>query len=147
MKGKNRTMELLVPNEYAKQDDSVVSIPLLGRASCGNPIEAIENPDEYLDIPQEIVPKKSEVFALKVDGTSMINKGIRDKDIVIIKKSKEAENGEIVAAMTNENEVTLKTFYKEKNHIRLQPENDSMDPIILDTVTILGKAIGLYRKF
>ena len=146
-KDKNRCIELLIPNEYIEKEDKVITIPLIGKITAGNPIEAIENPDEYLDIPQEIVPKKSEVFALKVDGTSMINKGIRDKDIVIIKRSKEAENGEIIAAMTAENEVTLKTFYKEKNHIRLQPENDSMDPIILDTVTILGKAIGLYRKF
>ena len=76
----------------------------------------------------------------------MINKGIRDGDIVLIEKKKDANNGEIVAAMTSENEVTLKTFYKEQNHIRLQPENDTMAPIILDNVTILGKAIGLYRK-
>ena len=76
----------------------------------------------------------------------MINKGIRDGDIVLIQKKKTANNGEIVAAMTDENEVTLKTFYKEQDHVRLQPENDSMAPIILNNVTILGKAIGLYRK-
>ena len=76
----------------------------------------------------------------------MINKGIRDGDIVLVEKKKTANNGEIVAAMTGENEVTLKTFYKEQNHIRLQPENDTMAPIILDNVTILGKAVGLYRK-
>ena len=77
----------------------------------------------------------------------MINKGIHNNDIVIIERTNTANNGEIVAAMTSENEVTLKTFYKEKDHFRLQPENDTMDPIILDKVTILGKAIGLYRKF
>ena len=77
----------------------------------------------------------------------MINKGIHNDDIVIIERKNTANNGEIVAAMTDENEVTLKTFYKEKDHIRLQPENDTMAPIILDNVTILGKAIGLYRKF
>ena len=76
----------------------------------------------------------------------MINKGIRDGDIVLIEKKKVANNGEIVAAMTGENEVTLKTFYKEQGHFRLQPENDTMAPIILDSVTILGKAVGLYRK-
>ena len=76
----------------------------------------------------------------------MINKGIFNDDIVIIERSKDAHNGEIVAAMTDDNEVTLKTFYKEKNHIRLQPENDTMAPIILNNVTILGKAVGLYRK-
>ena len=146
-KEKNRCIELLVPNEFVEKDDKVVTIPLIGTITAGSPIEAIENPDEYLNIPEEIVPKKSEVFALAVEGTSMINKGIRDKDLVIIKRCQEAENGEIVAAMTSENEVTLKTFYKEKNHIRLQPENDTMSPIILNSVTILGKAVGLYRKF
>ena len=76
----------------------------------------------------------------------MINKGIYDDDIVIVKRQSVARNGDVVVAMTDENEVTLKTFYKEKDHIRLQPENDTMDPIILPNVTILGKAIGLYRK-
>lgn len=76
----------------------------------------------------------------------MINAGILDGDIVIVEKRNTARNGEIVVAMTDSNEVTLKTFYKEKGHFRLQPENDTMDPIILDNVTILGKAIGLYRK-
>ncbi len=146
-KEKNRCIELLVPNEFLEKDDKVVTIPLIGTITAGSPIEAIENPDEFLSIPEEIVPKKSEVFALTVEGTSMINKGIRDKDLVIIKRCQDAQNGEIVAAMTSENEVTLKTFYKEKNHIRLQPENDTMSPIILNNVTILGKAVGLYRKF
>ena len=76
----------------------------------------------------------------------MINAGILDGDIVIVERKSNARNGEIVVAMTDDNEVTLKTFYKEKNHFRLQPENDTMDPIILDNVVILGKAIGLYRK-
>ena len=77
----------------------------------------------------------------------MINKGIYNNDIVLIERDNSANNGDIVAAMTDENEVTLKTFYKEKDHIRLQPENDTMAPIILDNVTILGKAVGLYRRF
>ena len=86
------------------------------------------------------------VFTLEVNGESMINAGILDDDIVIVKKQQTANNGEIVVAMTEDNEVTLKRFYKEKNHIRLQPENDLLQPIILNNVTILGKAIGLYRK-
>lgn len=90
--------------------------------------------------------KTKEVFTLEVNGDSMINVGIFDGDIVIVKKEKTANNGEIVVAMTDENEVTLKRFYKEKDHIRLQPENDYLEPIILKNVTILGKAIGLYRK-
>ncbi len=146
-KAKNRTIELLVPNEYLEDDNAVVDIALIGNITAGSPIEAIENPDEYFKIPANLIPKKKEVFALNVKGTSMINKGIRDGDIVIIEKNKTANNGEIVAAMTDEYEVTLKTFYKEHGHIRLQPENDTMAPIILDNVTILGKAIGLYRKF
>ncbi len=145
-KSQNRTIELLVPNEYLEKDNDVANIALIGTITAGNPIEAIENPNEFFSIPVSLIPKKSEVFALNVKGSSMINKGIRDGDIVIIERKKEANNGEIVAAMTDESEVTLKTFYKEHNHIRLQPENDTMSPIILDNVTILGKAVGLYRK-
>lgn len=146
-KDKNRTMELLVPNEYAKQDDSVVSIPLLGRASCGNPIEAIENPDEYLDVPSFMLNPKKETFSLNVTGDSMINAGILDNDIVLVEKKKTCNNGEIVVAMNDDNEVTIKRFYKENGHIRLQPENDLLEPIILDNCTILGKVTALYRKF
>ena len=92
------------------------------------------------------MPKSGEVFTLHVNGESMINKGIFDNDYVIVKRQNDAKNGDIVVAMTEENEVTLKTFYKEKDHIRLQPENDTMEPLIFPNVTILGKAIGLYRK-
>lgn len=145
-KSKNRSIELLVANEYVQKDDDVVDIPLIGTITAGSPIEAISNPNEYFKIPSQLIPKNSEVFALNVKGESMINKGINNGDIVIIKKSKQANNGEIVAVMTSEYEVTLKTFYKEKDHIRLQPENDTMSPIILDNCTILGKAVGLYRK-
>ncbi len=143
---KFRTIELNVPNEFDSRQDSVVSIPLLGKVAAGNPIEAIENPNEYFSLPKELVPKNHEVFALEVNGESMINAGIFDGDIVIVKREKTANNGEIVVAMTEENEVTLKRFYKEKDHIRLQPENDTMDPIILNNCFILGKAIGLYRN-
>ena len=145
-KAKNRAIELLVPNEYLNNDDEVINVALLGMITAGNPIEAIESPDEYLSLPANIVNRKKEVFALKVEGTSMINKGILDGDVVIIERRSIANNGDIIAAMTGECEVTLKSFYKEKDHIRLQPENDTMAPIILDNVTVLGKAIGLYRK-
>ena len=145
---KFRTIELVVPNEYDKKNnnDNVVSVPLLGKVAAGNPIEAIENPDEYFSLPKEFIPMNHEVFTLKVSGDSMINVGIFDGDIVVVEKNRTANNGEIVVAMTDENEVTLKRFYKEKDHIRLQPENDYLEPIILKNVTILGKAIGLYRK-
>jgi len=143
---KNRALELLVENEYAHKNDLVVDVPLLGKITAGSPIEAIERPDEYFSLPSNLVPKNKEVFTLNVSGTSMINAGILDGDIVIVERTNTARNGEIVVAMTDENEVTLKTYYKETDHFRLQPENDTMDPIILDNVTILGKAIGLYRK-
>ena len=143
---KFRTIELLVDNEYLEKEEDVVKVPLLGKITAGNPITAIEQPDEYFDLPAALIPKSGEVFTLHVSGESMINKGIYDNDYVIVKRQKDAKNGDIVVAMTDENEVTLKTFYKEKDHIRLQPENDTMEPLIFPNVTILGKAIGLYRK-
>lgn len=146
-KNNHRLLELQVENEYEINTPDVVQIPLLGKITAGNPIEAIENPDEYFPIPSQLIPQNSEVFTLRVSGESMINAGIHDRDIVIVKKQNTAKNGDIVVAMTDDYEVTLKTFYKEENYIRLQPENDLMTPIILNNVTILGKAIGLYRKF
>ena len=143
---KNRTIEVLVNNEYLNQKEEVIEVPLLGKITAGSPIEAIEKPNEFFSLPAFLVPKGKEVFTLNVSGCSMINAGILYGDIVIVEKRNTARNGEIVVAMTDSNEVTLKTFYKEKGHFRLQPENDTMDPIILDNVTILGKAIGLYRK-
>lgn len=144
---KNRTIELLVPNEYIENDETIVSVPLLGKVTAGNPIEAIEMPDEFFSIPVSLIPSKKEVFTLKVSGESMINVGIYDGDIIIVQRQNTANNGDTVVAMTEENTVTVKTFYKEKDYIRLQPENDYMLPIILPNCTILGKVIGLYRKF
>ena len=143
---KFRTIELLVDNEYLEKNDDVVKVPLLGKITAGNPITAIEQPDEYFDLPASLMPKSGEVFTLHVSGESMINKGIYDNDYVIVKRQNDAKNGDIVVAMTDENEVTLKTFYKEKDYIRLQPENDTMEPLIFPNITILGKAVGLYRK-
>ena len=144
---KNRTLEVLVPNEYIEKDENVLSIPLLGKVTAGTPIEAIETYDEYLTIPANMFSTKKEIFSLKVSGESMINVGIYDGDIVIVEKTNDAKNGETVVAMNENNEATVKTFYKEKDHIRLQPENDYMEPIILKDVTILGKVIGLFRRF
>ena len=143
---KFRTIDLNVPNEYIIKNESVIEVPLLGKVAAGNPIEAIEHPDEYMSIPSNLVPNDAEIFTLEVNGDSMVNAGILDNDIVIVRRQKTCNNGEIVVAYTDENEVTLKRFYKEKDHIRLQPENDFLEPIILNNVTILGKAIGLYRK-
>lgn len=143
---KFRTIEVLVDNEYINKNDEIIKVPLLGKITAGNPIEAIERPNEFFELPASIIPRSHDVFTLEVSGESMINKGIYDNDIVIIQRQNTARNGEVIVAMTDENEVTLKTFYKEKDHIRLQPENDTMSPIILPNVTILGKAIGLYRN-
>ena len=143
---KNRAIELLVENEFIPKEENVTDVPLLGKITAGSPIEAIERPDEFFTLPSYLIPRNKQVFALNVSGCSMIIAGILDGDIVIVEKTNTAHNGEIVVAMTDENEVTLKTFYKENGYFRLQPENDTMDPIILDNVTILGKAIGLYRK-
>ncbi|MCH5167292.1 MAG: transcriptional repressor LexA [Erysipelotrichales bacterium] len=145
---KFRTIELLVDNEFEikEEKEDVVSVPLLGKIACGNPIEAIENPNDFFTLPASLIPAKESIFTLMCSGDSMINVGIYDKDIVIVQKQKVAKNGDIVVAMTEDGEVTLKTFYKEKDHIRLQPENDNLAPIILSDCVILGKAIGLYRK-
>lgn len=143
---KNRTIEILVPNEYLQEKENVVDVPLLGKVTAGTPIEAIEMPNEYFSLPANIINTKNEVFTLTVSGESMINVGIYDGDILIVERKNTARNGETVVAMNADNEVTVKTFYKEKGYFRLQPENDTMEPIILKEVTILGKVIGLYRK-
>lgn len=144
---KNRTIEILVPNEYLETDENVIEVPLLGKVTAGTPIEAIETPNEYFPLPANLVNSKKEIFTLKVSGESMINVGIYDGDILIVEKCSTAKNGDTVVAMNSENEATVKTFYKENGYFRLQPENDTMEPIILNEVTILGKAIGLYRTF
>ena len=144
---KNRTIEVLVPNEYIEKDENVVDVPLLGKVTAGTPIEAIEMPDEYFSLPTNLFNTRNEIFTLNVSGDSMINVGIYDGDILIVERCNTARNGETVVAMKSDGEATVKTFYKEDGYFRLQPENDTMGPIILNEVTILGKAIGLYRKF
>ena len=144
---KFRAMEILVDNEYEEKNEELIKVPLLGKVTAGSPIEAIERPNEFFSLPANLIPAKETIFTLNVSGESMINAGIFDGDVVIVQKQSTARNGDIVVAMTDANEVTLKTYYKEKDHIRLQPENDTMAPFIFNNVTILGKEIGLYRKF
>ena len=127
------------------QAENVTHVPLVGTVTAGNPILAVEEIEGYIPYTGRVSRDKP-LFALRVRGESMLWAGIHNGDIVIAEKTPYANNGEIVVACTDENEVTLKRFYKEKDHIRLQPENDFLDPIILPNVTILGKAIGLYRK-
>ena len=122
------------------------SVPLVGRVTAGQPILAIENIDEYLTLPQSVLGQ-GKMFSLKVEGESMIDAGILDGDIVVLRQQDTAENGEIVVAMTDENEATLKRIYYEPDRVRLQPENPTMAPIYVDNVTVLGKLVALIRQF
>ncbi|MGQ5709437.1 transcriptional repressor LexA [Lactobacillus sp. PSON] len=123
-------------------------IPVLGVVTAGQPILAVEEtePEDYFPLPPDLEGFKGDLYMLTIKGCSMINAGIFNGDQVIVRKQNTAENGDIVVAMTDENEATVKRFYKEKDHYRLQPENDTMSPIILTNVKILGKVISLYRS-
>jgi len=121
-------------------------IPLLGIVTAGEPILAIEEATDYFPIPNDLEIEKGNLFMLTIRGDSMMDVGILDGDQVIVRKQEAANNGDIVIAMTDEDEATCKRFFKERDHIRLQPENETMDPIILNDVKILGKVISLYRS-
>lgn len=121
-------------------------MPLLGTVTAGAPILAVEEATDYFPVPPDLKSASGSLFMLKIRGESMIDAGIFDGDSVIIRKQATAENGDIVIAMTDDDEATCKRFYKENNYYRLQPENARMDPIILDSVIILGKVVGLYRN-
>ncbi len=123
----------------------MVSLPVIGRVAAGQPILAQENVEDYFPVPAEIVPA-GDSFILNVHGDSMINKGILNGDKVFVNACSTAENGEMVVALIGDS-ATVKTFYKEDGHIRLQPENDTMDPIIVDDCQILGKVFGVLRFF
>lgn len=128
------------------EKDTARYAPLIGKVTAGLPITTVENIEEYVPVPSSSAHESDNLFVLVVEGDSMINAGIFDGDKVIVKQQTTANNGEIVVAMTDDEEATIKRFFKEKNHFRLQPENDSLDPILLDNVSILGKLIGLYRN-
>lgn len=122
------------------------TIPMLGVVTAGEPILAVEDASDFFPVPPNLTSEEGSLFMLTIRGESMINAGILDGDNVIVRKQESAKNGDIVIAMTTENEATCKRFYKEKDHFRLQPENDLLDPIILDEVVILGLVVGLYRS-
>ncbi|MGZ4031520.1 MAG: transcriptional repressor LexA [Tumebacillaceae bacterium] len=124
---------------------STVMAPVIGKVTAGQPITAIENVEEYFPLPANFVGDSS-VFLLNVVGDSMIDAGILDRDMVIVRQQSHASNGEIVVAMTEEDEATVKRFYKESDHIRLQPENPNLEPMRYRNVTILGKVIGVFRN-
>jgi repressor LexA len=126
--------------------ESTTRVPLVGKVTAGTPILATENIEDYFPLPSHMVGDHT-VFMLSVVGDSMIEAGIHDGDYVIVRQQSTASNGDIVVAMTEDNEATVKRFFKEKDHIRLQPENSAMEPIRLRNVKILGKVIGLFREF
>ena len=139
---KPRAIEILDEN-FNMVRRELVNVPMVGRVAAGEPILATENVDSYFPIPAEYVPKNP-TFMLTVKGESMIKAGIFDGDQIIVKQQNYARNGEIVVAMIDDG-ATVKRFYKENGHYRLQPENDALDPIIVDHVEVLGVVIGLFR--
>lgn len=141
---KPRAIEI-VDDTFNLTRRELVNVPILGKVAAGQPLLANDNINGYFPLPPEYVNNK-QTFMLTVQGESMINAGIFDGDLVLVEQTSVAQNGEIIVALI-EDSATVKTFYKEKDYIRLQPENDSMDPIIVQECMIMGKVIGLYRKF
>lgn len=124
----------------------MTSLPIIGNVAAGQPILAEENVESYFPVPADVVPTGEPSFILKVRGDSMINAGIFDGDQILVQSCKEAHNGQMVVALIDDS-ATVKTFYKENGHIRLQPENDYMDPIIVDDCQIIGKVFGVFRLY
>lgn len=143
---KPRAIEILDPEGLETIKPGVLNVPLIGKVTAGQPITAIENIEEYFPLPESFGTDEDNIFMLEIVGDSMIEAGILNGDYVVVKQINTAYNGEIVVAMTDENEATVKRFFKEKDFFRLQPENSSMDPIIVDNVSILGKVVGVYRN-
>ena len=141
---KPRAIEI-VDDNFNLTRREIVNVPIVGTVTAGQPILAVENIESYFPIPMDYMPNQ-ETFMLKVKGESMINAGIFDGDTILVQKQSHAKNGDFVVALI-EDSVTVKTFYKEKDYYRLQPENDYMDPIILPEVEIIGKVFGVFRFF
>ena len=139
---KPRAIEIIDDNFNLTRRE-VVNVPILGQVAAGQPLLAVENIENYFPIPTEFMPN-AETFMLKVKGDSMINAGIFNGDKILVQKQSDAQNGDIVVALVDDS-ATVKTFYKENGHYRLQPENDTMDPIIVNECSILGKVFGIMR--
>ncbi|HCW53139.1 MAG TPA: repressor LexA [Clostridium sp.] len=140
---KPRALEIA---EFSTPKTEMINIPIVGKITAGLPILATENVEDTFSLPLNFIKHDKELFMLRVSGESMIKAGINDKDFAIIERCNDAANGEIVVALIDDS-ATIKTFYKEKDHIRLQPENDTMNPIIVDNCSILGKLVGIYRAY
>ena len=143
---KSRSIEI-IDDDFSLTKRELVNIPIVGTVSCGQPILAEQNIEDYFPVPPEYIHNTNkQTFMLRVKGDSMINVGIYEKDLVIVEQCSSARNGEIVVALI-EDSATVKTFYKENGYVRLQPENDYMDPILVEHCEILGRVIGLFRNF
>ena len=143
---KSRSIEI-IDDDFSLTKRQLLNIPIDGTVSCGQPILAEQNIEDYFPVPPEYIHNtNNQTFMLRVKGDSMINVGIYEKDLVIVEQCSSARNGEIVVALI-EDSATVKTFYKENGYIRLQPENDYMDPILVEHCEILGRVIGLFRNF
>lgn len=132
--------------ELSHQKRELIDIPIIGKVTAGSPILAIENIEDTFSMPINFIKNTNELFMLNVSGQSMIEAGIYDGDLAIIEKTEGVSNGDIVVALIG-NEATIKRFFREENHIRLQPENKTMEPIIVDNCTVLGRLVGLYRTY
>ncbi len=142
---KPRAIELLTENESSPiRAEGAVFAPIVGKVTAGQPITALENIEDYFPLPESMARDDS-VYLLKVQGDSMVEAAILDGDYVVVKRQETASNGDIVVAMTEENEATVKRFFREKDHIRLQPENPAMEPLRFKQVSILGRVIGVVR--
>ena len=141
---KPRAIEIIDDNFNLSRRE-VVNVPIVGKVAAGQPILAVENIESYYPVPMEFMPNE-QCFMLKVQGDSMINAGIFDGDTIIVEQCQTARNGDMVVALV-EDSATVKTFYREADHIRLQPENDAMEPIIVPDCQILGKVFGVFRFF
>ena len=142
---KTRAIEV-IDQDFSPIKKEMLSIPLVGRVAAGEPILADEHIEDYFPIPSELLPRGANLFILEVHGESMINAGILDGDYVIVKEQNTARTGDMVVALI-EDGATVKTFYREEGVFRLQPENDTMEPIIVADVTILGEVVGVFRLF
>ena len=140
---KPRALEIC---EFANRKKEMIDIPIVGKVTAGEPILAVENIEDTFTIPLNYIKNRNDLFILKVKGESMIDAGILDGDLAIIEKTETVQNGEIAVALI-ENSATIKRFFKEKDHIRLQPENKTMSPIIVKDCRILGKLVGIYRTY
>lgn len=139
---KPRAIEIL---DDSVIDKEMINIPIVGSVAAGQPILAVENIEDRFPVPIDYFPSKNQMFMLEIKGESMIGCGIMNGDYIIVEQQPTADNGDIVVALIDDS-ATVKTFYKEDDHIRLQPENPSMEPIIVSDCKILGKAVGLFRK-